>query len=99
MSFTANGSQYTLFGPPGWINGSGLVSPTSPHPDYFTALLWNKLMGKRVLTSSVAGDATGGFSAHVWCAAATAPGAGAGAVTVAYLVRALGSNSPQLRVY
>ena len=34
MSFTANGSQYTLFGPPAWANGSGLVPdrPVAPSP-------------------------------------------------------------------
>ena len=83
MSFTASGSQYTLFGPPGWINGSGLVDGKSPHPDYYTSLFFKRLMGVQVLSSSVTG--TGSFAAHVWCAASTAPGAGPGSVTVAYL--------------
>ena len=83
MSFTASGSQYTLFGPPGWINGSGLVDGKSPHPDYYTSLLFRRLMGQEVLSSSVTG--TGSFAAHVWCSASTAPGAGPGSVTVAYL--------------
>jgi heparanase 1 len=87
MSFTAAGSQYTLFGPPGWTNGSGLVSATSPHPDYFTALLWTRLMGKTVLNNSVTGGALGEFAAHAWCAADTAPGATSGALTLAYVVR------------
>ena len=83
MSFTASGSQYTLFGPPGWINGTGLVDGKSPHPDYYTSLLFRRLMGSTVLSSSVTG--TGSFAAHAWCAASTAPGAGPGSVTVAYL--------------
>ena len=82
MSFTASGSQYTLFGPPGWINGS-LVDGKSPHPDYYTSLFFRRLMGAQVLSSSVVGTAS--FAAHVWCAATTAPGAGPGSVTVAYL--------------
>jgi heparanase 1 len=85
MSFTAAGSQYTLFGPPGWTNGSGLVSATSPHPDYFTALLWTRLMGTTVLNNSVTGGAAGEFAAHAWCAADTAPGAASGALTLAYV--------------
>jgi heparanase 1 len=85
MSFTASGSQYTLFGPPGWVNGSGLVDGTSPHPDYFTSLLFRRLMGSQVLASTVTPSAAGSFAAHVWCAAPTAPGAGPGAVTVAFI--------------
>ena len=85
MSFTAAGSQYTLFGPPGWTNGSGLVSDTSPHADYYTSILWKKLMGHRVLTSTVDDDPSGAVAAHVWCAAPTAPGAQSGAVTLAFI--------------
>jgi len=77
MSFTSSGSQYTLFGPPGWTNGTGL---TPPHADYFTALLWRRLMGKVVLSSTLSGDSSSLFTAHVWCSAAGAPGA----VTLAY---------------
>ena len=81
QSFTAAGSQYTLFGPPGWTNGSGLVPP---HPDYFTSLLWRKLMGRIVMSNSLSGDTAALFTSHVWCSADTAPGAGPGAVTLAY---------------
>ena len=81
QSFTAAGSQYTLFGPPGWTNGSGLVPP---HPDYFTSLLWRKLMGRTVMSNSLSGDTASLFTSHVWCSADTAPGAGPGAVTLAY---------------
>jgi len=93
LSFTDGGSQYTLFGPPGWTNGSaGLVSADSPHPDYWTSLLWKKLMGTAVLNSTAAlgGTATNGtFVAHVWCTAAGVdppPGleGASGSVTLAF---------------
>jgi len=89
LSFTNGGSQYTLFGPPGWTNGSaGLVSPgLSPHPDYFTTLLWKKLMGGAVLNSSfeLGGSSENGtFVAHAWCSA-SGSGGGGGGVTLAYV--------------
>ena len=96
MSFTASGSQYTLFGPPGWVNGSGLVDGTSPHPDYYTSLLFRRLMGAQVLASTVAPSSAGSFAAHVWCAAPTAPGAGPGAVTVAFINAANTPSSVQV---
>jgi len=81
MSFTSGGSQYTLFGPPGWTNGTGLVPP---HPDYFTAILWRKLMGRTVMNNTLSGDTQALFTSHVWCSAETAPGVGRGMVTLAY---------------
>lgn len=58
-------SYYALLGKPGWSNG-----PISPHPDYFTALLWKQLVGTAVLASALAsGDpsVSATVDAHVWC--------------------------------
>ena len=64
-------SYYALLGQPGWSSG-----PISPHPDYFTALLWKQLVGTLVLQSKLVGgdptvDAT--VDAHVWCGTGGAP--------------------------
>lgn len=47
-------------------------------------LLWKRLMGSRVLSTSSAGDAAGNFAAHVWCANSSAPGYESGGVTLAF---------------
>eukprot|EP00045_Choanoeca_perplexa_P012712 m.140658 g.140658 ORF g.140658 m.140658 type:complete len:481 (+) comp16109_c0_seq2:142-1584(+) len=41
----ATTSNYALLGPPGWTNGT---NPT-PHPDFFTTLLWQQLAGDRAV--------------------------------------------------
>jgi len=96
MSFTTSGSQYTLMGFPGWTNGSGLVTSSSPHADYFTTILWRRLMGRTVLGSVVSSAASANLVAHVWCASPTAPGSGLGAVTVAYINAGNGSATLSL---
>ena len=58
-------SYYALLGQPGWSRG-----PISPHPDYFTALIWKQLVGARVLKSTLAGEdpsVNATVDAHVWC--------------------------------
>ena len=76
-------SNYALLGPPGW---HGQAPLGQPHPDYWTALLWKTLVGRRVLASTLrvaaAGAAAGAaqqVDAHVWCAAG-----GRGAAVVTY---------------
>jgi heparanase 1 len=59
-----------------------LAEPTlEPRPDYFATLLWRRLMGTRVLAATVAKTAPA-VRAYAHCAAAAAPGAKPGAVTV-----------------
>ena len=60
-------SYYALLGQPGWSSG-----PISPHPDYFTALLWKQLVGTAVFESTLAGSdpsVDASVDAHVWCGA------------------------------
>ena len=55
----------------------------TPHPDYFTTLLWRQLVGTTVLNSSVTGpDAH--FLASAWCASARAPYGDGGSVVIAF---------------
>ena len=84
------GSNNNLFGPPDWVEGNqtdnedNLSSNGSPHADYFTTLLWQRLMGTGVLSSAVApSQAASGSSlaVHAWCAAPSASDK-AGAITV-----------------
>ena len=58
-------SYYAMLGHPGWSSG-----PLSPHPDYFTALLWKQLIGAAVLNSTLTGSepsVDAAVDAHVWC--------------------------------
>jgi hypothetical protein len=61
-------SNYGLLGPPGWKNGD----IGSPHPDYFTALLFKHLVSTVVMNSSYMSndDPDGvelGVDVHAWC--------------------------------
>jgi len=60
-------SAYALLGPPGWSRGP----LGQPHPDYWVALLWKRLVGTRVLAASLqaAAPLLAQLDAHVWCAA------------------------------
>ena len=60
-------SSYALLGPPGWSHGP----LGQPHPDYWVALLWKRLVGTRVLAASLqaAAPLLERLDAHVWCAA------------------------------
>ena len=51
-SFTSGVSHYTLAGPAGWSNSRANGLPT-PHPDYFTHLLWRQLVGRTVLNATL----------------------------------------------
>jgi hypothetical protein len=83
FSSTTVPSNYALLGPPGWRGGG--VPLGQPHPDYWVALLWKTLVGRRVLASAlqVGGGGGGGgeqqVDAHVWCAAG-----GGGGVVITY---------------
>jgi hypothetical protein len=80
-SFAFGKSNYMLVGPPGWVNGSAEL--LTPHPDYFTTLLWKQLVGRRVLVTGLTGDADS-FFASAWCASARAPYGDGGSVVVAW---------------
>lgn len=80
-SFAFGKSNYMLVGPPGWTNGS--TDLLTPHPDYYTTLLWRQLVGRRVLTTTLSGSADHAF-ASAWCAAARAPYGAGGSVVVAW---------------
>ena len=80
-SFAFGKSNYMLAGPPGWTNGTH--DTLTPHPDYFTTLLWRQLMGQRVLNTTLGGDAAF-FFASAWCAAPRAPYGAGGSVAVAW---------------
>ena len=83
-SFTSGVSHYPLAGVPGWRNRTLDGIPT-PHPDYYTAVLWRQLVGSRVLsvdmTTTAAVNET--FAVHAWCA--TKQASAAGAVVLVYI--------------
>lgn len=76
-SFTGGMSHYQLIGQPGWTNGSDLLTP---HPDYFSSILFIQLIGGAVgggdrPTSILSVSYTGSdpatvadISLHMWCA-------------------------------
>jgi len=78
-------SHYQLVGPPGWVVGSDLLTP---HPDYFTTLLWRQLVGARVLAANTSAASVAGLldaaELGVWCAAPATSPFGAGAVVLTY---------------
>ena len=80
-SFTSGVSHYTLAGQPGWVNASGGSNLPTPHPDWYTALLWRQVVGAAVLASHLDAPAVNStFAAHAWCASG-----GGGAVVLAYI--------------
>ena len=80
------GSSYALAGDPGWVDG-----PLTPNPDFFTSLLWKRLMGNRHLAVSLSVTRTaevgtaddGGVRAFVTCARRQQQGGGG--VALAFL--------------
>jgi heparanase len=85
-SFAFGESHYQLVGPPGWVVGSQLLTP---HPDYWTTLLWRQLVGYSVLNTNV----TGGNQAlldsvdlSLWCAAPNTSPYGSKTVILAFTV-------------
>ena len=77
------GDYYSLAGNPKWAGGppdkvwGNRTAPLVPNPDFFTALLWQRLMGRTFLRSSL-GDIQGNSSlsvrVHVACAGIGKPG-------------------------
>ncbi len=80
-SFAFGKSNYMLVGPPGWTNGTH--ETLTPHPDFYTTILWRQLVGRTVLTTTLGGDAEN-FFASAWCAGARAPYGSGGSVVVAW---------------
>jgi heparanase 1 len=85
------GDYYSLAGNPDWAGGppdpvwGNRTSPLVPNPDFFTALLWQRLMGRTFLRSSLGdtkANSTLPVRVHVACARFGEPG---DAVTVAFL--------------
>lgn len=81
-SFAFGMSHYMLVGPAGWTNGSHAA--LTPHPDYYTTLLWRQLVGRRVLNASLAGPEAGAAFASAWCAGSGAPYGAKGSVVLAW---------------
>jgi len=85
------GDDYSLAGDKSWAGGPpdhawpNRTKPLVPNPDFFTALLWQRLMGHRVLESSLGNvkpDSSLPVRVHVACAGI---GHQPGDVTVAFL--------------
>lgn len=70
-SFAFGQSHYMLVGPAGWVKGTPEL--LTPHPDYFTTVLWKQIMGSRILSTQVSGDSTAkaAFNGHFWCSKAS----------------------------
>lgn len=70
------------------LSGSnyGLIDEATltPNPDYFSSVLWRRLMGTQVLRATVSGEEPL-LRAYAHCARSTAPGYRPGAVTVLLL--------------
>lgn len=83
-SFAFGMSHYQLVGPPGWVVGADLLTP---HPDYFTTLLWRQIVGPTVLALNVSGgDASlrEGVELGLWCSAEKTSPFGAGTVVMPF---------------
>ncbi len=65
-SFTGGQSHYQLAGQPGWTNNSALLTP---HPDWYTSVLFKTIVGNTYINSTVGGDpeAAAAVSLHAWC--------------------------------
>jgi len=89
-SFLGLVSQYMLVGPPGWVNGS---SELTPHPDWYSTVLWKQLMGNSVLNFNWAGDpeAQSNTTIHAWCTSKKYNQYKPGSITISYVV---GWNEP-----
>lgn len=88
-SFAFGKSNYMLVGPPGWTNGTH--ETLTPHPDYYTTILWRQIVGRIVLQTTLGGDATD-FFASVWCAGPRAPYGSGGSVVAAWTNQAATST-------
>lgn len=68
-SFSSGMSHYPLAGPPGWVTSASDGLPT-PHPDYFTTLLWRQVVGAASLSVTVGAPpaVNASVGVHAWCA-------------------------------
>jgi hypothetical protein len=63
-------SHYQLAGPPGWTTGSSLLTP---HPDWFTSVLFKQLTGDTALAAAVTSTdpaLDGNVLVYAWCSGA-----------------------------
>jgi hypothetical protein len=85
-SFNTGPSHYPLVGPPGWVNRSAGGAPT-PHPDWYTMLLWRQVVGTAVLGVAVSPsppDVNDTVAVHAFCTARGFAAAPPGAVTLVF---------------
>jgi len=85
-SFAFGESHYQLVGPPGWVVGNELLTP---HPDYWTTLLWRQLIGYSVLSTNVTGGPKpllDNVDLSMWCSAPNTSPYGSGNVVLAFTV-------------
>jgi len=82
-SFLGLQSHYTLAGPPGWVKGSAELTP---HPDWYSTILWKQLMGNSVLNFTWTGtaDVESNLTMHAWCTPTKV--SKPGSVTISYVV-------------
>jgi heparanase 1 len=83
-SFAFGQSHYMLVGPAGWTNGSSEL--LTPHPDWFTTVLFRQNIGHRVLSTALSGGSSAqqqAVDAHFWCSGDRSP-AGPGSITLAW---------------
>lgn len=80
-------SQYMLAGLPGWTNGT-----LTPHPDYFTSVLWQQIVQKGMLNISWSSSYQDNFGIHASCA--NSQYYGKGSIVLSYVNT--GSNDVQL---
>jgi len=64
-------SQYMLAGLPGWTNGT-----LPPHPDYYTAVLWQQIIKQGVLNITWSSTYQNNFGIHAACANSQLYGSG-----------------------
>ncbi len=85
-SFAFGMSHYMLLGPPGWTNGSHDL--LTPHPDFYTTLLFRQNIGQKLLASALASPADPSLldvlDVHAWCSGARSP-VGAAGLTITYV--------------
>jgi heparanase len=80
-SFTGGMSNYQLIGVPGWTNSSELLTP---HPDYFTSLLFKQLVGTSVFTTTASTTAPGSANASFYVWSSTDGPEGLGGLTMLF---------------
>jgi hypothetical protein len=74
-------SNYQLVGFPGWTNSSELLTP---HPDYFTSILFKQLVGTSVFSTTATTSAPGSSNASFYVWSSTGGPEGLGGVTMIF---------------